>query len=81
MVSNDIELTLIMLSVKSANDKLMIFFFIFLKIGFDISCKLSSQETICMKYQIQFSMRNKKHILKCHLLKLLPGMQSVKMEA
>ena len=41
------------------------------KTGFDISCKLSPMETICMKCQIQFSGKNKKNISKCHLLKFL----------
>ena len=45
--------------------------------GFDISCKLSPQETICIKYQTPFSGKNK-NISKCHLLKNLPGMLSVK---
>ena len=33
------------------------------KTGFDISCKLSPLETICMKYQILFSGKNKKNII------------------
>ena len=32
------------------------------KTGFDISCKLSQLETICMKCQILFSGKNKKNI-------------------
>ena len=32
------------------------------KTGFDIPCKLSPQETICMKCQILFSGNNKKNI-------------------
>ena len=32
------------------------------KTGFDISCKLSPLETICMKSQILFSRKNKKKI-------------------
>ena len=40
-----------------------LFFLIFpSKIGFDISCKLSPQETICMKCQCLFSGKNKKNI-------------------
>ena len=35
----------------------------FEKIGFDISCKLSPQETICMKYQSLFSVENKKNMI------------------
>ena len=33
------------------------------KTGFDISCKLSSMETLCMKYQILFSGNNKTNII------------------
>ena len=33
------------------------------KTGLDISCKLSPMETICLKYQILFSVKNKKHIV------------------
>ena len=50
-------------------------------IGFDISCKLSPSEAICMKCQIQFSGENKKNVLnisKCRLLKILPSMLSIK---
>ena len=32
------------------------------KTGFDISCKLSPLETICMKCQMLFSGKNKKNI-------------------
>ena len=42
-----------------------------LKTRFDISCKLSPLETICMKCQIFFSGKNKKNILTC-LFKILP---------
>ena len=49
------------------------------KIRFDISCKLSPQETICIKCQMLFSGKNYKNISKCHLLKFLPSMPSVKM--
>ena len=48
------------------------------KTGFDILCKLSPVETICMKCQILFSGKNRKSILKCHLLKILSSMPSVK---
>ena len=33
------------------------------KKGFDISCKLSPKETVCMKYQKPFSGKNKKNII------------------
>ena len=58
---------------SSAADTLVIFFFYFYqKTGFDISCKFSLSETICMKFQISFSGNNKKNISNCHLLKSLP---------
>ena len=33
------------------------------KTGFDITCKLSPMETICMKCQILFSGKNKKPVI------------------
>ena len=47
------------------------------KTGFDISCKLSPKETICMKCQTLFSGENKKNISKCRLLKFVPSMLSI----
>ena len=41
-----------------------------LEIGFDILCRLSSKETICMKCQSLFSVENKKNISKCCLPKI-----------
>ena len=41
-----------------------------IQIGFEISCKLSPMETICMKCQILFSGENKKKISICRLLKM-----------
>ena len=38
-----------------------------INVGFDISCKLSPEETICMKCQNPFAAKNKKNISKCHL--------------
>ena len=49
-----------------------------LKTGFDISCKSSPLETICMKCQILFAGKNKKPISKCRLLKILTIVLSVK---
>ena len=50
---------------NSADDKLMIIFFIFpRKTGFNISCKLSQIETIYMKCQMLFHKKNKKKYLK-----------------
>ena len=40
-----------------------IFFLFSQKTGFDISCKLSQMETICMNGQILFSGKNKKNII------------------
>ena len=42
----------------------------FLIFSFDISCKLSLEETVFMKCQIQISGENKKTISKCYLLKI-----------
>ena len=51
------------------------------KLGFDISCKLSPEETICMKCQVLVSGNYKKKytktISKSLLLNFLPSMQSV----
>ena len=41
---------------------IVFFFLFFLRIGFDISCKLSPFETVCMKCQILFCGKNKKNI-------------------
>ena len=38
-------------------------YFFFQKTGFDISCKLSPLETICMECQILFPEKNKKNII------------------
>ena len=40
-----------------------------MKIGFDISCKLSPKETMCMLLESLIFSKNKKTILKCRLLK------------
>ena len=47
-------LTLAPLWANSANNKLIIFSYFSQKIGFAISCKLSPEETICMKCQSLF---------------------------
>ena len=39
-----------------------IFFLFSQKSGFNISCKLSPLETVCLKYQILFSVKNKKNV-------------------
>ena len=45
------------------------------KIGFDISCKLSPEETVCMKCQNLF---NGKNIYKYHLLDFNPACRALK---
>ena len=50
-------------SKNSADDILNCFSYFSQKTGFDISCKLSPLETICMKCQILFSRKNKKTII------------------
>ena len=52
-------------------------FLFFQKMGFDMSCKLSTKETICMTYQIHCLRKNKKSILKYYLLEFLPCMLSI----
>ena len=47
----------------SADDILKYFFYFSQKTGYDISCKLSPKETICMKCQILFFGKNKKKII------------------
>ena len=42
----------------SADDILKYFSYFSLKTGFDVSCKLSPSEKICMKYQVLFSRKN-----------------------
>ena len=64
---------------RSARDKIMagyyhftfLFSYILQKTGFDISSKLSPEETVCMNSQNLFSGKNNKNILKC-LLKFYP---------
>ena len=53
----------------------MIFFLVSQRSGFDISCKLSPLETICIRYQILYPVKNnkkKKKKSKCRLMKILP---------
>ena len=69
---DNITLTLSILSKIFGRRHFEIYFLYFLylkyisyfsqKTGFDISCKLSPKETICMKCQILFSGKNKKNI-------------------
>ena len=53
-----------MLGKNFSRQRFETFFFLFFpEIGFDISCKLSPKETICMKCQILFSETNKEDIM------------------
>ena len=48
---------------KISEDNILKYFFLFFpETDFDISCKLSPMETICMKCQILVSGKNKKNI-------------------
>ena len=71
-------LTFATLLANSVDDKLVIFFIFAQETGFDIACKLSPLEAICMKCQILFSGKNKKNMSIFCLLKILPRMLSVK---
>ena len=66
------DLAFTILWVNSFDDRLMIIFRFTQKTGFDISCKLSLLEIVCMNCQNLFSKKNKKTILVCCLLKILP---------
>ena len=70
-------LTITTLWANSADDKLMGKKNHFSWTGFDISCKLSPLETICLKCQNLFSGKKKKSPI-CCLLKFLPRVLSVK---
>ena len=47
----------------SADNILKYFSYFSQKTGYDISCRLSPKETICMKCHILFSEKNKKNIV------------------
>ena len=72
-------LTLCVLGKKICSCHFEIFYFFFQKISFDISCKLSPNETICVKCQSLFSGQDMKNISKCHLLKFLSSMLNFNM--
>ena len=61
-----------------AEDILKYFSYFPWKTGFDILCKLSPVETICMKCQILFPEKNMKYILNCLLQKILHTVIRVK---
>ena len=74
LILREIILTFIILW---ANSDKWTFFLTFSKTGSNITCKLFPKETICIKCQTLFSRKNKKNILKCCLLKILPSTLSV----
>ena len=51
------------LGKNSADNILKYFSYFYQKTGFDISCKLSPVETICMKCQSLFSEKDKKNVI------------------
>ena len=73
-----LSVCLLMLSTHakmfSADDILKCFSYFSQKTGFDISCKLSLIETICMKYQILFYGKNKKNIINLSSAELAPSL-------
>ena len=54
--------------------------YFFQKIGFNIPCKLSPKETICMKCQSLFSGENKKNISNCRLLIFFPTRRALRQQ-
>ena len=65
--------------VKFSADYILKYFSQFsLKSGFDISCKLSPMETICMKCQILFSGKNKKNVINLSSVELAKTVVKVK---
>ena len=64
--------------ILSADDILKYVSYFSQKTGFDISCKLPSVETICMKYQILFSRNNKKNIISLSSAQLAQRVVTVK---
>ena len=62
----------------TADDILKYFLYISQKTGFDILCKLSPMESICMKCQILFSGKNKKNITKLSSAELAKRVVKVK---
>ena len=66
-------ITFTCLWTNSADDKLTFFSYVSVDIGFDLSCKLSPLETICMNGQSLFSVKNKINVSKWHLLNVLPS--------
>ena len=64
---SDTYVTFTALWANSADDKMIHFLISSHRIGSDISCKLSPQETICMKDQSLVSGKDKNQISKCRL--------------
>ena len=62
----------------SADDNLKYFSYFSQETGFDISCKLSLMETICIKCQILFSGKNKKNFINLSSAELAQRVVKVK---
>ena len=80
MKSEIIVIIMLTLYRQIQQQQILIFSYFSWKIGFGMSCKLSPLETICMKCQNLFSLKNKKSISKCCLLRFLSSMLSIKSE-
>ena len=52
---------------KNSADNILKYSYFYYKVGFDISCKLSPKDTICIKCLSLFSGKNKKKISGCYL--------------
>ena len=61
----------------AADDNSLTFFYFSEKTSLDISCESSAKQTIHMKCQDLFSLKNKKKF-ECHLLQILLGALRVK---
>ena len=78
-IPNSFNLTFATPLANSADDRLMIFFLFSQKTGFDISCKLSPVEAICLKCQNLFpGKKKKKNISIGRVLKISPRVLKVR---
>ena len=69
------ELTLKVPITTAADNNFSFFFFFYFseKTSLEISCESSAWQTIHMKFQDLFSLKNKNKNLECHLLQILLG--------
>ena len=66
-------LTLKVPITTAADDNFFFFFYFSEKTSLEISCESSAWQTIHMKCQDLFSLKNKKKKIECHLLQILLG--------